>query len=274
MIYIENQTKRRIKNSIVYNSIIILVFLIWFSYSMLANLLIPILICLIILSFVIINFLIDQKQEISFKEQIIYLFLIFLPVYLFINIIVSYYVNPTFFIIPFEILAGIKHNHNIILIFFYFSIVLLKLIGVKIYFVKNVKFLEEGRGDEIFQYFTRNLTYKKVLILIILFPLVAFVEELIYRSFLLGVIIYVTNWNYTISIIFISIIFGMVHYFTSHNWGHVFSTLLSSIIYSLALIQLGLLYPWMFHLLTNAFVLLFYYQAKKNNRIKSLDDSK
>lgn len=274
MTYIENQTKRRIKNSIVYNSIILLVFLLWFSYSILTNLPIPLFICFMILLFVIINFIIDQRQEISFNEQIIYLLLIFLPVYLFVNIIVSYRFNSPFFFIPFESLVGLKHNHNIILILLFISIVLLKLIGVKIYFTKNVKLLKDGRGDEIFQYFTGNLTYKKVLTSVILFPLGAFVEELIYRSLLLGVVIYYTNWNYTISIIFISIIFGLVHYSTSHNWGHVFSTLISSIIYSLALIQLGLLYPWIFHLMTNLFVLLFYYQRKKNDRIKCLNDSK
>lgn len=265
MTYIENQTKRRIKNSIVYNSIFFLVFLLWFSYSTLTTLPIPLFICFIILLFVIINFIIDRRQGISFNEQIIYLLLIFLPVYLFVNIMVSYKVNSPIFFFPFESLVGIKHNHNIILILLYFAIILLKLIGVKIYFAKNVKFFEEGRGEEIFQYFTRNLTYKKVLISVILFPLRAFVEELIYRSFLLSVVTYYTNWNYIISIIFISIIFGMVHYSTSHNWGHVISTLISSIIYSLALIQLGLLYPWIFHLTTNVFVLLFYHQGRKKN---------
>ncbi len=274
MTYIENQTKRRIKNSIVYNSIIFLIFLLWFSYSTLTTLPIPLFICFIILLFVIINFIVDRRQEISFNEQIIYLFLIFLPVYLFANIMVSFNFDSPIFFIPFESLVGIKHNHNIILVLIYFSIILLKLIGVKIYFAKNIKFLEEGKGDEIFQYFTRNLTYKKGLTAVILFSLGAFVEELIYRSFLLSVVTYYINWNYTISIFFISIIFGMVHYSTSHNWSHVISTLVSSIIYSLALIQLGLLYPWIFHLTTNVFVLLFYYQGKKNNRIKGLNDSK
>ncbi|MFW9818410.1 MAG: hypothetical protein ACFFE5_02275, partial [Candidatus Thorarchaeota archaeon] len=58
------------------------------------------------------------------------------------------------------------------------------------------------------------------------------------------------------------------------NWGHVISTLISSIIYSLALIQLGLLYPWIFHLSTNLFVLLFYYQGKKKNLVMKDNNNK
>ncbi|NVM34234.1 MAG: CPBP family intramembrane metalloprotease [Candidatus Lokiarchaeota archaeon] len=143
------------------------------------------------------------------------------------------------------------------------SIILLKLIGIKIYFSRNTNILEKGSGDDIFQFFTKNFTYKKVILLVILFPLVAFIEELIYRSFLLSVLTYYLNWDYILSIIVISVIFGLVHYSTSQNWGHVISTLISSIIYSLALIQLGLLYPWIFHLMTNLFVLLFYSQGKK-----------
>jgi membrane protease YdiL (CAAX protease family) len=159
------------------------------------------------------------------------------------------------------------HNHNIFLFLLYFSIVLLKLIGIKVYFSRNVKILEEGGGDEIFEFFTNNISYKKVLLILILFPLVAFIEELIYRTLLISVLTYYLNWNFIISIIFISIIFGLVHYSTSQNWGHVISTLISSIIYSLALIQLGIIYPWLLHLATNLFVLFFYYQGRKKNSI-------
>jgi len=140
---------------------------------------------------------------------------------------------------------------------------MLKLIGIKIYFTNNIKVFEEVRGDKIFHYFANDLNYKKILFLITLFSLVAFVEELIYRSFLLTILIDFLNWNSILSIIFISIIFGLAHYSSSQNWSHMLSTFISSIIYSFALITLGLLYPWLFHLMTNLFVLFFYYQGKK-----------
>jgi membrane protease YdiL (CAAX protease family) len=140
---------------------------------------------------------------------------------------------------------------------------MIKLIAIKVYFTKNTKILKEGRGDGMFQYFTRDLNYKKIILLIILFPLVALIEELFYRSFLLSVLTYYFNWDLILSVILISIIFGLVHYSTSQNWGHVFSTFISSIVYSFALIQLGLLYPWILHLATNLFVLLFYFQGRK-----------
>jgi membrane protease YdiL (CAAX protease family) len=164
-----------------------------------------------------------------------------------------------------------EHNHNIFLFLIYFSVIILKLLGIKVYFSRNKKFFEVGQGDEIFQFFIKERDSKRIIFIVILFPLSALVEELIYRSLLISIFTYYLNFNYILSIIVISIIFGLVHYSTSHNWGHVISTLLSSIIYSLALIQLGILYPWLFHLSTNLFVLLFYYQASKKANNSKLD---
>lgn len=262
MSYDENLVKNRIKNSIIYNSIIFLFFIYWFFYSSIDNILMPIAICVAIFLIIIAKLITERKNGFNRKEILLYVLLFFIPFSLYANVILFYNTSITFFI-PFDSLVGINHNHNIILFLLYFSIILLKLIGIKIYFSRNVKILEEGRGDEIFQFFTKNLNYKKIILLIILFPLVAFIEELIYRTLLLSVLTYYLNWEYFLSIIFISIIFGLVHFSTSKNWGHVISTFISSIIYSLALIQLGLLYPWIFHLSTNLFVLLFYYQGKK-----------
>ena len=129
--------------------------------------------------------------------------------------------------------------------------------------MKNPRILELGKGDEIFQYFTKDLSNKKKLLIPILFPLSALIEELIYRSLILSFLIYYFNVNSIVGIFFASIIFGVVHLSASKNWGHVVSTLLSSVIYFIALIQLGLLYSWAFHLTTNVFVLLFYYLTRR-----------
>ena len=271
MSYDENLVKIRIKNSIIYNSVIFLIFIYWFFFTLYDNIIILIVICLIIFLIILVKFISERKDGFTRKEILLYVLLFLIPFSLYANIILFYNTSITIFI-PFDNLVGLKHNFNIILFLIYFSIILLKLIGIKIYFSRNVKILEEGRGDEIFQFFTRNLNYKKIVLLIILFPLVAFIEELIYRTLLLSILTYYFNWNYFLSIIFISIIFGLVHFSTSQNWGHVISTLISSIIYSLALIQLGLLYPWIFHLSTNLFVLLFYYQGKKKNAIQTRSD--
>ena len=258
----ENQVKNRIKNSIVYNLIIILIFVFWFYFSSFENILMLYGICIAIFLIILVKLIIELKNGFNRKDILIYILLFLIPFSLIANVILFYNTSITIFI-PFNNLVGIIHHNNIILFLIYFSIVSLKLIGIKIYFSRNVTILEEGKGDEIFQFFTKNLNYKKIILLIIFFPLVAFVEELIYRTLLISVLTYYLNWNYLLTIIFISIIFGLVHFSTSQNWGHVISTLLSSIIYSLALIQMGILYPWLFHLLTNLFVLLFYYQLIK-----------
>ncbi|MFX1495451.1 MAG: type II CAAX prenyl endopeptidase Rce1 family protein [Promethearchaeota archaeon] len=104
-----------------------------------------------------------------------------------------------------------------------------------------------------------------MIIIILLFPMAAFVEEFIFRSLLLTVIVNYLNWNLIITIFFISLGFGILHYSSSKNWAHFLSTFLSSIIYFLALIQLGLLYPWILHLTTNSLALLFFYQNKRKN---------
>ncbi len=272
MSYDENRVKTRLINSIIYNAIIFLIFIYWFFFSSFDNIIILFILCGVIIFVILAKFLTERKNGFTTKELLLYILLFLIPFSLIANIILFYNTSINIFI-PFNSLVGVNHNHNFFLFLIYFSIVLLKLIGIKIYFSRNVKILEQGGGDQIFQFFTSNLNYKKVILLIILFPLVAFTEELIYRTLLLSVLTYYLNWEYFLSILFISIIFGLVHFSTSQSWGHVISTLISSIIYSLALIQLGLLYPWIFHLSTNLFVLFFYYQGKKKytNQTRSDD---
>ncbi|MFX1378652.1 MAG: type II CAAX prenyl endopeptidase Rce1 family protein [Promethearchaeota archaeon] len=262
MSYDENLVKNRIKNKIIYNSIILLIFAYWFFYSSFDNIFVLFIICVTLFFVIFVKFILELRKKFTKKDILIYVLLFLIPFALYANNILFYNASVTIFI-PFDNLIGFNHSHNIILFLLYFSIILLKLIGIKIYFSRNVKILLDQRGDDIFQFFTKDLNYKKILLLIILFPLVAFVEELIYRSLLLSVLTYYFHWEYFLSIIFVSILFGLVHFSTSGSWGHVISTLISSIIYSLALIQLGILYPWIFHLSTNLSVLLFYYQAKK-----------
>ncbi|MFX1377360.1 MAG: lysostaphin resistance A-like protein [Promethearchaeota archaeon] len=133
--------------------------------------------------------------------------------------------------------------------------------------MKNPKILEFGKGDEVFQYFTSNINNKKKLFIPLLFPLSALIEELIYRSLILSFLIYYFKFDFVVGIIIASIIFGLVHFSASKNWGHVVSTLISSLIYFIALIHLGLLYSWVFHLTTNLFVLLFYYLTRRKKEI-------
>ena len=273
MSYDESLVKNRIRNTLIYNSIIFLIFLFWFFYSTVDDVSILLLMCTIIFLLIFTKFMVERKYGFTTNEKVMYILLFFIPFSLYINIVLFHNASLTIFI-PFNNLVGINHNHNFILFLIYFSVILFKLIGIKFYFSRNENILQEGRGDDIFKFFTQNITYKKVILLVILFPLVAFIEELIYRSFLLSVLTYYLNWDYILSILVISIIFGLVHYSTSQNWGHVISTLISSIIYSLALIQLGLLYPWIFHLMTNLTVLLFYSQTmKKRLHLKSSENS-
>ncbi|MHA2008382.1 MAG: CPBP family glutamic-type intramembrane protease [Promethearchaeota archaeon] len=97
----------------------------------------------------------------------------------------------------------------------------------------------------------------------LLFPLSALVEELIYRSLFLSFLMYYFNFNLVVGIMFSSFIFGFVHFSKKKNHNHTLSIIISSIIYFIALIQLGLLFAWILHLFTNLSVLLIYYLAAK-----------
>jgi membrane protease YdiL (CAAX protease family) len=68
--------------------------------------------------------------------------------------------------------------------------------------------------------------------------------------------------NILISFVIVAAVFGAVHITTSNNWEMFFITFLSSLIYSFALIFLGILYAWMLHLSNNLIALFFYYSEK------------
>lgn len=268
MISREYEIKTKIRNKIIYSSIIFLVFEFWFFYSTYNNIIIlyfiSFSILILLICSIIFNFKIRvNKTIITFQSS-----LLIIPITFLIDIIFFYRpLSPPFFF-SINNLIGLVHRIDIISFSILLALVLLKLAGVKIYFINNIEILEARGGDEIFQYFTKEIDFRKIIMFVLLFPLSAFIEELIYRSILLSFFIYYFNLNIFIGITIISLIFGFVHYSTSKNWGHVLSTLISSVIYFFALIQLGLLFAWIFHLITNLFVLLFYYQTRRKSNKK------
>ncbi|MFX1501753.1 MAG: type II CAAX prenyl endopeptidase Rce1 family protein [Promethearchaeota archaeon] len=264
MSYDENLIEKRIKDNLTFYSIIFFILLFWYFYTIIDNVYPLFLICFLISIIIVIKYLEERKYGLTLQKKLLFVLLFFIPFSLFTNIVL-FYNTPFKYFISFDNLIGIRHNHNPLLILIYFTVIFLKLFGIKIFFSKSRTILEQEKIDDVFQFFTKDLTYKKVILLIILFPLVALIEELIYRSLLLSILIYYLNLDFFLSIIIVSVIFGSVHYSTSKNWSHVISTFVSSIIYSLALIQLGLLYPWIFHLMTNLSVLVFYSHEKKKN---------
>jgi hypothetical protein len=162
----------------------------------------------------------------------------------------------------FYYLIGLKHSVNIALFLLLSLMVFMKIIIIFIYVKLNPEILNKGRGNAFFQYFTHDLNQKKRIYLSVLFPLSAFMEEMIYRSFSLSFLVYYFNFNLFFGIMVSSFLFALVHYSSSNDSGYTFSLLISSMIYFVALIELGLLSAWLFHLATNLFVLLFYYQGK------------
>ncbi len=262
----ENKITGKIYNSILYNLVILLVFLFWFSYSMYDNLIallvITVLIFLSSSTVVVLNYVKQLKPKVLPFQFLV----LAIPILFCINIFFFYrpYAPPFFFGISSFI--GLWIKFDLIVFIVLLSIVFLKLIGIYLYFMKNRTLLEKGQGDATFQFFAENLNFQKIILLLLLFPLSAFVEELIYRSLLLSFFTLYFNLNIILGILIISLIFGLVHLSTSGNWGHIISTFISSIIYFIALIYLGLIYSWVFHLITNVAVIFFYSSVKKRNK--------
>ena len=263
MLNSDTKIETKIAINIIYYLVIFFIFLFWFFYSTYDNISILILICFSILSLIIYSLIKNIRKGMELGTKIFHILLIFIPITFLLDIIYFYDPFTPPFFIPFYDLIGIKHQHNIILILLLFSLIFVKLIGVKIYFSISMKINADWKGDEIFEFFAQDISNKKVILLIIFFLLGAFVEEFIYRCLFLSVLFYSLDWDLVFSIFFISGLFGIVHYSASKNLGHMLSTLISSLIYFYALINLGLLYPWIFHFLTNLLVVLFYVQNRK-----------
>jgi membrane protease YdiL (CAAX protease family) len=174
------------------------------------------------------------------------------------------------FLFSFYDLIGLTHSFNFILFSFLSLIVFIKIISIYVYIRLKPNVIKIGQGDTFFQYFTNDFNQRKMALLLVLFPLSALVEEMIYRSLFLSFLIYYFNFNLVFGILFASFVFAVVHYSASKDSGYMLSLVISSIIYFIALLELGLLSAWIFHLSTNLSVLLFYYQRKsKVSKIKS-----
>ncbi|MFX0025917.1 MAG: lysostaphin resistance A-like protein [Candidatus Hermodarchaeota archaeon] len=191
--------------------------------------------------------------------------LITISIFFIIQVLFFYKVFSPAILISFDNLIGIQHQHDILLFIFYLSLTVLKLLPIRIFYKKLINLVKEPQLDNYIEYFIQDFNKKKVIHLLLLLPMGAFVEEFIFRSLLLTIIVNYLNWNIFIAIFFISLVFGILHFSSSKSWAHFLSTLLSSIIYFLALIQLGLIYSWILHLTTNSLALLFFYQNNRKN---------
>lgn len=240
-----------------------MIVLFWFFRSAYDNIFVSYFLSILIIIFIILSFFYNIRKNNKTSVKIFHIILLLIPISFIIEIIYVYepFTSAVFF--SFYNLIGITLNHDLVLILFYFTLTILKVLPIRFFYNRIIKVFEKRRFDDFFEYFINNISKKKLIMLTLLLPLSAFIEEFIFRSLLLTVLVNYLNWNMIIAIIFISLVFGFSHYSASKNWLHFLSTTFSSIIYFLALIQLGLLYPWLLHLTTNSLALLFFYQHKK-----------
>ncbi len=262
------KTEQKIVRTILYNFIIFLFFFFWFFYSTYDNVIGVILICFSIIILLLYSSIYNSKINNKFSVKFFHLILILISIFFIIEVLFFYKAfSPTIFIL-YNNLIGIEHQHDILLFIFYLLLTILKVLPIRFFYNKLINLIKEPQLDNYIGYFIEDFNKKKLILLILLVPMAAFVEEFIFRSLLLTVIVNYLNWNIFIAILFISSVFGILHYSSSRNWAHFLSTLLSSIIYFFALIQLGLLYPWILHLTTNSLALLFFYQNHRKNTKK------
>lgn len=262
MIFNHSRIQSKVVSIIISNITILLIFLYWFFYSTFDIVINLVIICLSILIIVVYLLVIIIKKREKPKNLSPLGILILFQLFLLIDLIYFFLPNIQPFLFSFYDLIGLKHNFNIALFLFLSSIIIIKVISIFLYFILKPEAIKIGKGDEFLQYFTIDIDKKKKIFLLVLFPLSALVEEIIYRSLFLSFLIYYFNFNLVVGILLASFIFAIVHYSASNDSGYIFSLIISSLIYFISLIELGLLYAWLFHLITNLFVLLFYYQIR------------
>lgn len=265
MINYNTKIKTKVYNIVSSNIIILLFFLFWFAYSTYDVLINTIFISsyfLIVIAFIIsIKYIIETDLKVSVS---VYLMLFIVPLIFLLDLLYFSLPNIDPFIFSFYDLIGLKHSFEIYIFLPLLTIIIIKILGIYVYFKSRKGIFEMGKGDEIFYYLTHDLNPQKIASIGLMFSLSAFIEELIYRSLVLSVLIYYFNFNMLMGIMFGSILFVIVHTISLSDSGRMLSLMISSVIYFITLIFLGILYTWLFHLMTNLFVMVFYLQRKKN----------
>jgi membrane protease YdiL (CAAX protease family) len=261
----ELKIQSTIVSIIMSNLSILLIFVFWFLYSvlnMVLNLIFISFSIIILGSYVIICI---YKKRLK-TRNLTALGVLIMVLFFFLVDTIFYFIpniNPFFF--SFFDLFGLIHSFDLGLFLLLSSILLIKILSIYLYIRLRSNVIRDGRGDAFFQYFSNGLDRKKRSLLGILFPLSALVEELIYRSLFLSFLVYYFNFNLVMGIILGSFVFALVHYSTTNDSGYMVSLIISSVIYFIALIELGLLFAWIYHLLTNVTVLFFYYRRRSKS---------
>ena len=263
MLISKNKTENKIIKTVIYNSIIFFIILLWFFYSNFDNPTILILMSCFIALLILFSFIFNIKITNKISIKLFHILLILIPFSFLIDIIFFYEAyNPPVFI-SYNSLIGITLNNNLFLFLIYFGLTILKVLPIKLFNKRVISTFKNKEIDDYFEYFLHNFSAKKWILLLVLLPLGAFIEEFVFRCLLITIFVNYYHWSTVLVIFFIAFVFGFSHYSSSKNWLHFLSTFFSSIIYSLALIQLGLLYPWILHLTTNLLAILFFYQLNK-----------
>ena len=226
---------------------------------------------LIIIHAIILGIVIGRKAF-NFNEKMVTLLFLIIDVsylagvlYLGERMISPFFINASY-------VSGLYYKNDLLLLFILFLIVVVKVLPIKLPYFKKKRLIVRNTQDGLYQ-FASELNNKRTLLLIITFiPLAAFVEELVYRSILLSIILHYLHLDLVLSIFILSLVFGLVHLSSMKNFLFVISTIISAFIYFIALINLGLIVAWLLHLTTNVTALiLFYPEIKKPLGIKSLE---
>lgn len=271
----KNNVKKELKKSILFNLTILLIFISWSLHSVMNTLIILPIIDILLFSLAIFISALAFRKNVEFFDKMIN--------FIFSMILIFYLIDVCFFndkllfplIISYSQLIGLNYHHNIILFLILLGLIILKILPIKLNYVKKKGLINLNIKGGIFEFFMEENRFQKFLILAISLPLAAFVEEFMYRSVFLSIFTLYFKWNLLLSALIISIGFGLVHLSASRNILHVISASISSLIYFIALIELGLMYAWILHLTTNITAMIFFYpEIKKIARRDRINSTK
>jgi membrane protease YdiL (CAAX protease family) len=111
----------------------------------------------------------------------------------------------------------------------------------------------DGYGYGMWDYFLRETTSRKIVLLILLLLVSAIAEEIIFRymalNFFIGIGIPIL-----IAITISAVIFGLAHY-SNGGWIYIVNSSFAGFIFALAFLEMGIITAWILHFMWNGLIL-------------------
>jgi membrane protease YdiL (CAAX protease family) len=199
----------------------------------------------------------DTEKDLFFRETLSWLFVVASLMLLFSPINVFYeFLGKHIF----SKLYGIQFNFDWVSFFMYYGIlVLLSLLAeliIALYYRFSNKPYPKQSGYGMWDYFLKEITPQKVILLLGLLSVASIIEEIVFRFTFFNILIHLQLQYSLLTILIISsVAFGLAHY-QNGGWIYCVNSMMAGFVFGVAFIQLGMWFAWALHFAWN-FLIVF-----------------